>query len=342
MTAPMVLELTAVLEYAACPMRYWWRCRAHIVPPPTASALPERTVRDGLQRFYDTHTLFSSLLGAVTAAWQDLLTEWDCPDGAVKLLTDYAKIEERILRPFLDGSILRRDGTPYQVPRMTRVYKEQAQAAGLGRMRREIARLLQKAPVVFTEKYTPAEALGDAVIMAVRYQGPSRDPFREIRVDYPFRVPVSEGIVLEGKADLAVLEGEKVVQAEIHDYAPRSPLFSALPHHLAVVALAAAEGVGWGGEPILVYRHMPTGRWTKIPPEGAADPSRFLPVLTAAIRGVRCGVFLPRLAVAEYRCVDCPYYGLCITQDGMDVLDDLDATAVTPLPVRRRKGDEGR
>jgi len=179
-------------------------------------------------------------------------------------------------------------------------------------------------PVISAGEYDLVTAFSDTVLMIVRYRGPERQPLVTVRCDLPFTVPITDGVQVTGTADLASLEQGHVVRAEVHDYEHFRPAGPAVPRLLRVVALSHATGEKWTGERQVIYRHMDSGFWMRV--DWSESTTRLLPVITAALRGVRCGVFLPRLAVAERLCLQCPYYGLCVTQDGLDVLDDLDAT----------------
>jgi hypothetical protein len=286
-------------------------------------ALPARATREGLARYYDERV--ATLLDGVIAVWGEWLgDEWACPPEALEILKEYAQKEQRVLRPFFDGTITRDDGTPYQAPRMTRVYRDRAGAAGLGRLKRSLARMTRRLPVTGAGEYDLVTAFSDTIMMVVQYGGPERRVLTTVRCNLPFRVSVTDGIHVTGTADLALLEQERVVQAEVHDYEHFRPAGPAVPRLLRVVALFHATGESWTGERQIIYRHMGTGFWVRV--DWGESTTRLLPVITAALRGVQCGVFLPRLAVAERLCLRCPYYGLCVTQDGMDVLDDLDTT----------------
>lgn len=337
------VPLDALLDYGRCPLLYWWRRRARIEAPPTAEALPERAIRQGLARYYEGRAV--SVLEGSIGAWRGWLVDWKCPPETMDQLQQYVDIDVRLLAPFLDGSIRRDDGTLYRAPRMTRHYKEQARAAGLTKLKRQLKRAMEVAPIVVAGEIDPVRAFSDTVLMALRYEGPERDPYGNVRPNYPFEVPITAGVVVEGTADLVVLEREKVKVAEICDYGLYRVPVPALSRHLAVIALFHAEGERWGNKRSVVYRHLPTGFSAQVVEAESCD--RLLPVIAAALRGVQCGVYLPRLAVAERNCLYCAYYGLCVTQDGLDILDDLDATLValgrgSPQKSRSKRRTERR
>lgn len=318
------VPLDALLDYGRCPLLYWWRWQARIKAPPTVEALPERAIRQGLARYYEGRAM-SVLEGSITT-WKEWVTDWKCPPETIDWLQQYADIDIRLLAPFLDGSIRRDNGTLYQAPRMTRHYKEQARAAGLTKLKRQLQQATRDAPIVAAGEADLVQAFSDTVLMALRYDGPQRDPYGNVRSHYPFEIPITAGLVVRGAADLVILEQEKVTIAEFFDFGPYRVPVPALSRHLVVIALLHAEGEGWEDKRSVVYRHMPTGSFSWVTDTESRD--RLLPVIAAALRGVQCGVYLPRLAVTETNCLRCPYYGLCVTEDGLDVLDDLDATLV--------------
>lgn len=328
------VPLDLLLDYARCPLLYWWRRRARIEAPPTAEALPERAVRQGLVRYYEGRAM--SVLEGSLSVWRHWLAEWECPAETLDRLQRYVQIEAALLTPFVDGTLRRADGTPYRAPRMTRRYKQQARSAGLPKLEKELGQALRAAPLVVAGEYDALRAFGDATLMALSYRGPARDPYGNTRVDVPFAIQLTDGIAVTGRAALAVVEGGRVKSAEVHDYGRHQPPAPALSRHLGVVALFHADGEEWGERRAIVYRHMRSG--SSVIVRQAESCERLLPVIAAALRGVQCGAVLPRLAVAERECLACPYYGLCVTEDGLDVLDDLDATLVGIAEIKARGG----
>jgi hypothetical protein len=47
-----IVELDALMDYALCPMRYWWRHRVGVVAPATMETLPYLAMRQGLSWYY--------------------------------------------------------------------------------------------------------------------------------------------------------------------------------------------------------------------------------------------------------------------------------------------------
>lgn len=315
------VPLDLLVDYARCPLIYWWRRRAHIEAPLTAEALPERTLRAALARYYEGQA--TDVLDGCLTIWREWLAEWGYPPGTINQLRRYAEIEVSLLADSRQES----DSIPHQDPRLTPHYEEQAGAAGLTELGRELEQALDNTPLVVAGDYDPLRALSDTVLMALLYKGPRRDPNGDTRPDYPFEVPITEGVTVTGAADLVVINGKWVEIAEIHDYGPHCPPVPALSRHLVIIALACAKGERWkGNQTTIVYRHMLTGFSTHV--YQVKTRERLLPIIAAALRGVQCGVFLPRIATAERDCLNCDYYGLCVTEGGLDVLDDLDATLV--------------
>jgi hypothetical protein len=315
------------MDYALCPMRYWWRHRVGVVAPATMETLPYLAMRQGLSWYYRGEV--PKLVDGVLRAWAEWMREWRCPEEALGILERYGHAEHEILARFAAGEFTRRDGSLYQAPRMTKKYAGLCSEASLDGLRGQLERMTRGVPVPARTRYHLAEAFSDSILWAARYGGPRREAGQVVG-DYQFRVPVTDGITVQGHAAVVLMAGEKVIQAEVHDYEYDAAQDAAVSRHLAMIALANAAGPEWEGDVVLTYRHMRTGGsmvldWTE-------PATRLLPVLVAAIRGVECGVFLPRIAAAERSCTHCMFYGICVTEDGLDVLDDLDATA---LDVRR-------
>jgi hypothetical protein len=213
---------------------------------------------------------------------------------------------------------------------MTKRYAELYDEASLDGLRGQLERMTRGVPVPARTRYHLAEAFSDSILWASRYGGPRREAGRVVS-DYQFRVPVTDGITVQGQAAVVLMEGDTVMEAEVHDYEYNATQEGAVSRHLAMIALANATGPEWEGDVVLTYRHMRTG--SSVVLDWTEPATRLLPVVVAAIRGVECGVFLPRIAAAELACTHCMFYGICVTEDGLDVLDDLDATA---LDVRRK------
>ena len=292
------IQLERLLAYAQCPLRYWWRYRAHVQAPVIAEELPRLALQQGLRRYYEGEA--ASLVDGCVAVWQAWADDWRCPPETPALIARYVQ-----MRAQLQGQDLPPDLLP---------------------VLDELREAWRDVILPSAGDYDLLAALDDAVLAALRYAGPRRDRQREVRLDWPFQISLTAGIVVEGLASLVALERGRVAVAEFHDYSPYRPSETFLPRHLGIVALANAEGAGWEGEWSVVYRHMPTGFSTSV--FTTSDADRLLPVISAALRGIECGVFLPRVAATDRECERCAYLGLCATPDGLDALDDLDATLI--------------
>ena len=68
------IQLERLLAYAQCPLRYWWRYRAHIEAPVIAEELPRLALQQGLRRYYEGEA--ASLVDGCLAAWQAWADDW--------------------------------------------------------------------------------------------------------------------------------------------------------------------------------------------------------------------------------------------------------------------------
>lgn len=293
------IQLERLLAYAQCPLRYWWRYRAHIQAPVIAEELPRLALQQGLRRYYYEGEA-ASLVDGCVAAWQAWADDWRCPPETPALIARYVKMRAQRQEEDLPPDLL---------PLLD-----------------ELREACRDVILPSAGDYDLPAALDDTVLAALRYAGPRRDRRREVRLDWPIQISLTAGIVVEGLASLVAMERGRVAVAEFHDYSPYRPSETFLPRHLNLVALANAEGAGWEDEWSVVYRHMPTGFSTSVLTTRDAD--RLLPVISAALRGIECGVFLPRITATDRECERCAYLGLCATPDGLDALDDLDATLI--------------
>jgi len=286
------IQLERLLTYAQCPLRYWWRYRAHIEAPVITEELPRLALQQGLRHYYEGRA--ASLVDGCLAAWQAWADDWRCPPETPALIARYVRMRAQRHDEDLPVDELREAWRDVTIPSAS--------------------------------DYDLPAALDDTVLAALRYVGPECDGQREVLLDWPFQISLTAGITVEGLASLVVLERDQVTVAEFHGYSPYCPSELFLSRHLSIVALANAEGTGWRGEWYVVYRHMLTGFSASVFTTGDAD--RLLPVISATLRGIECGVFLPRMAATDRECLRCPYRELCTTPDGLDALDDLDATLV--------------
>ena len=323
-----LVRLDALMDYAKCPMQYWWRHRARLVAPPTMEALPYVALQMALAAYYRGDE--RRLVDCVMARWEGWLQQWRCPVEALAVLQRYGQAEHGILELFARGEITRKDGSLYTEPRMTRRYAELYEERGLKGLKDGLQRMTRGVPIPSRTGYDLVTAFSDSILWASRYGGPPRES-GSVLGGYEFRVPVADRVAVVGHAAVVMLECDRVVHAEMHDYEYDAARETTVSRHLMMVALANAVGPEWEGDPQLVYRHVPSG-WSMVL-DWTEPATRLLPVLTAAVRGVECGVFLPRMAAAERLCTHCAYLGMCVTEEGLDVLDDLDATA---LDVARR------
>jgi hypothetical protein len=264
------------------------------------------------------------------------LAEWGHSDDTWDLLVRFATVRARVLEPFLSGRLVKRGGSRYKAPQMSNAYKRRAMDAGLPHLAARLNERLAGAPVYTDEGYTIPDAFSDSVEIASRNTWPVPDGV--VGVDVPYRVQLTDGLTLDGMADVVIGGGDGQVGIEVHDYGPVCPPVAVVRRDLRVVAaLHAADadvrlhrinGSGeWGGIRRVVFRHLRTGGTVSI--SCLPGAGRLLMAAIAAAAGIRHRVYVPRLAAQSRECLACPFYGLCT--DGHDVLDALDPTLLAEI-----------
>jgi len=318
------LTLAGLWAYARCPYEYFWRYVAGIAPAPSARGLVEQTVHRALSVYYGGEC--GDLVQCVGQVWRDKLEEWGHADDTWDLLVKFTATQARVLEPFLSGQVVKRDGRRYKVPEMSNEYKRRAMDAGLPHLAARLDERLAGAPVYADETYTIPDAFSDSVQIASRNTWPVPDSV--VGVDVPFTVDLTNGLVLDGMADLVTrVEGERV-GIEVHDYGPVCLPVAVVRRDLRVVAALHAVGE-WGEVDRVVFRHLRSGATVSV--SRLPGTGRLLTAVIAVTVGIRHRVYVPRLAAQSRECLTCPFYGLCT--DGHDVLDTLDPTLLAEIGV---------
>jgi len=318
------LSVAEVWAYARCPYEHFWRYVARIAPPPTARGLVEQALHQALSAYYGGQS--ENMVQGVGQAWQGRLEEWGYTDDTWDLLVKFATVRARVLEPFLSGRMVKRDGSRYKVPQMSNEYKRLAMDAGLPHLAARLDERLTGAPVYTDEGYTIPDAFSDSVEIASRNTWPV--PEGVIGVDVPFKVNLTDGLTLNGMADLVTRGGGGQVGIEVHDYGPVCPPVTVVRRDLRVVAALHASGE-WARVHRVVFRHLRSGATVsvfRLPGTG-----RLLTAAVAAAAGIRHRVYVPRLAAQSRECLTCSFYGLCT--DGHDVLNTLDPTLLAGIGV---------
>ena len=329
------LALAEAWAYARCPLRYFWRYRARIVPPPTARDLVEKTVRLTLSLHYGGTK--DSLnpdpdqpgpLECLGAVWRAMLEDWGLGDATWALLEAYASRRVGVSEPFLDGRATEPDHSLHGVPglgawdEMSAGQERRSALADPPGLAQQLRECLSRVPVRTTEDCGVLEAFAQSIAMIERNKWPARDVVEG--VGGPYEVDLIGDRALKATADLVVRNGDGVVSIEVHDYEKtKSPPADLLRRDLRVVAAAHASSQAWTSVQEVVYRHMQSG--TTVCISATAGTSRLLTAFIGAEEGIRHRVYLPRLAVEPQACRSCPYEELC-TQDHQDILDTLDPT----------------
>lgn len=322
-------SLAEIYEYAHCPYRHFWRYVARIVPPPTAQGLVEATMRQSLTDFYNNRE-GDNLLRSLAVTWQQKLLEWGCEREVWDPLVKFAVTRAELLEPFLSKRVRKPDGTPYKAPEMSAEYKRQARKAALPQMEDKLNDRLVDVPVLVDENYTVVDAFSDCVEVVTRNEWPVPEG-AVMGVGLPFEVRLTDGVILQGVADLVVEVGNGKVDIEIHDYDhPVCLPTTALRRDLRVTAVSQARSERWNGVRRVLYRHLRSG--TKVSIHHPPGTGRLLTAAIGAAAGIRHRVYVPRLAVQSRRCLTCPFYALCSGKH--DVLDALDPTLLAEIEER--------
>jgi len=146
---------------------------------------------------------------------------------------------------------MKRDGSRYKAPQMSNEYKRRAMDTGLPHLVARLDERLAGAPVYVDEGYTIPDAFSDSVEIAGRNTWPVPDSV--VSVDVPFRVRLTDGLTLDGVADLVTRLGREQVGIEVHDYGPVCPPVAVVRHDLRVVAALHASGE-WTGVRRAIFR----------------------------------------------------------------------------------------
>jgi len=316
------LTVAEVWAYARCPYEHFWRYVARIAPPPSARGLVEQALHQALLAYYGGQC--ENVVQCVGQAWRGKLEEWGYTDDAWDLLVKFATVRARVLEPFLSGRVVKRDGSRYKVPQMSNEYKRRAMDAGLPHLAARLDERLAGAPVYADERYTIPDAFSDNVEIASRNTWPV--PEGVVGVDVLFKVHLTDGLTLDGVADLVTRAGRDQIGIEVHDYGPVCPPVAVMRRDLRVVAALHASGE-WSGVHRVVFRHLRSA--TTVSASRLPGTGRLLTAAIAAAAGIRHRVYVPRLAAQSRECLTCSYYGLCT--DGQDVLDALDPTLLAEI-----------
>jgi hypothetical protein len=318
------LTVAEVWAYARCSYEHFWRYVARIAPPSTARGLVEQVLNQAVSAYCGGEC--ENIVQGVGQAWRGRLEEWGYTNDTWDLLVKFATARARVLEPFLSGRVVKRDGSRYKAPQMSNEYKRRAMDAGLPHLAARLDERLTGAPVYSDEGYTIPDAFSDSVEIASRNTWPIPDGV--VGVDVPFSVNLTDGLTLDGVADLATRAGREQVAIEVHDYGPVCPPVAVVRRDLRVVAALHAAG-GWTGVHHVVFRHLRSGATVSV--SRLPGTGRLLTAAIAAAAGIRHRVYVPRLAAQSQECPACPFYGLCT--DGHDVLDTLDPTLLAGIGV---------
>ncbi|MBN1314590.1 MAG: hypothetical protein JXA42_03950 [Anaerolineales bacterium] len=339
------LTLAALQDFIYCPMRYWWRKVAHLQEPETLDQVANTILREALLEYAliywmetkpepavvqrairdypETHR-FQIL---VATLWGYKFIEWKQADLG-RLLRRYSRADAEIVLNFVRGGeeYRRPDGSPYQAPRLTKVYEKLAREAGLPEMKQHIDETADKLPVTLrkgqslADTYAQAngEIVADLVSNLPDWKG------KVLKVDIPFKTQ-SNDLDLSGRADLLV-QVERQPELVFFQYGHRLLPFKAYKNDLRIIAALLSAGEGWQRgqmNSIRIFNLLGEVRQERI--YGPGRKERLEAVVELVRRSIRAGSYLPRfLRFEAYQtCRACPYQCYCI-EGGGDILERMD------------------
>jgi len=352
----MLVALDEVLTYARCPLEWYWENRAHIERPESVMTLMADAVRAGLGFFYGGFV--PTLVAGVEMAWRDWARDWD-KSNLVTDLSTYAGERNAILMSFRNGDYKRPGGQLYEVPQMTAKFRDLMHTSGALKLGAALDETARSVGLILPHSVEKGfSVLGDAYadcLDAVRQNLktlPARSIVKGAAVPYRTRIP--GGLTLLGVADL-VVEGRPdqpdAVILEVHQF-ERDPYvrFGLGARDLRVIAATLAEpnpearpegaaAVAWRKVDRVDFRYWPTGEVYNF--RGGANLGALQMLVSAAARGMRQGIVVPRALSGYEDCRDCAYRDLCWGEAWQELslinpIDQARAEALTRLASRVR------
>lgn len=243
----MHLLMDDVLAFVRCPLAWFWEKQAGLPRSPVASGVMSTAVRTALDFFYRGYA--RNLGEAMGLVWQDWCAQWGQPALTQDLL-HYAKVQAGIL-----SRTKRSNGEPYLAPKRTAFYRDQMASARMEALSRKLDDFALTHHLVLPGEKDSiiGSALGDvfadcltAMDNARNFAEPLPAPASVLGSGVPYRVALSEGMLVRGAADLVwhPLSDNGAAVMEVHDFQDpewKRP-FSA-KHDLRVIAASLAEPV---------------------------------------------------------------------------------------------------
>jgi hypothetical protein len=308
-------DLDEVLAFARCPTEHLWRYKTATTPPLNSLGLVHEITRTGLLRFFDSAV--PSPLEGVLSRWREKLEAWEIAK-AFDVLDKYARMRIEISIPFISGQRKQRNGQLYPTPRMAEAYHNLYEEKGLVNVRAEADALARGIAVVLGTD-SLADLFADTVEIALRFKKP--DPLQILGVQEPFSVCLPNGRLLNGRADLALLDtqaGETLL--EFWDWSPMPLTWESLRHDLRVIAALYARSDKWRDSVDCVrVRYLRAGEIVNV--YGRNRPAWMQPLLVMACQAVSaCPIAVPRLATSVFQCEQCLYRAECMNEEAWNAL----------------------
>ena len=308
-------DLDEVLAFARCPTEYLWRYKTSTTPPLNSLGLVHEIIRTGLLRFFDGAS--PSPLEGVLARWREKLEALEIA-RAFGVLDRYARMRIEIAIPFISGQRKQRNGQPYPTPRLAEDYQILYEEKGLVNVRAE-ADALAKGIAVILGNDSLADLFADTVEIALRFKKP--EPLQVLGIQEPFSVCLPDGNLLNGRADLALLDTQKSeTLLEFWDWSPAPLTWESLRHDLRVIAAFYARSDKWRDSIDYVrVRYLRTGELVNV--YGRNRPAWMQPLLIMACQAVMaCPIAVPRLTTSALQCEQCLYRAECMNEEAWNAL----------------------
>ncbi|MBN1317207.1 MAG: hypothetical protein JXA42_17115 [Anaerolineales bacterium] len=341
------LTLDSLQDYIFCPMRYWWRKVAHLEEPDTLDQVAHAVLHEALLEYALIYWMEAKPEPAVVqqviqdcpethhfqimvaTLWGYKFIEWEQADLG-RLLRQYSRADAEIVLNFVRGGeeYRRPDGSPYQAPRLTKVYEKLAREAGLPEMKQQIDEAADKLSIKLrkgqslADTYAQAngEIVADLVANLPDWKG------KVLKINVPFKTQ-SADLELSGHADLLV-QVERQPELVFFQYGHRFLPFKAYKNDLRIITALLSAGEGWKQgqmNSIRIFNLLGEVRQERI--YGPGRRERLEAVIELARHSIKAGSYLPRFLHFEtyQTCLACPYQRYCI-EGGGDILERMDPT----------------
>ena len=339
------LTLDALQDFVFCPMRYWWQQVAHLQEPETLDQVAQTILREALLEYAhicwmeakpepavvhraildnpETHPLQV----IVATLWGYRFIDWGQAELG-RLLRQYGRADAEIVINFVRGGeeFRRPNGSPYEAPRLTRVYEKLARETGLPELKQRIDKAADHLPVKLRKGQsladTYAQVNGETVVDLIA--GLPDWKGKALGVDVPFVTGVND-LELAGRADLLV-QVERQPELVFFQYGRRFLPFKAYKNDLRLIAALLSTGETWERgqmSSVRVFNVIGEVRQERI--YGPGRQERLEAVVEMVRRAIEAGSYIPRFLRFETypTCLACPYQLYCI-EGGGDILERLD------------------